>query len=425
MVKLTYMLAGIALILVVTMLGVWLACQPTSADQTVWAIQFGTTRDDNAIAVRRAPSGNLYVTGSTDGDLFGTGAGEEDLYVAKYTPGGQLLWSRQIGSPAHEWAGLYVDQNENLYLYGETTGELYGPEFGQEDAFVVKMNQDGTVLWAKQVGTPEADAACGVAVDGQGSVFVAYSTAGSLFGTNSDLGYDDLCLAKYDKDGNLLWSVQIGTEGDDVVNDITLGTDGCVYVTGHTGGLFGTDDGVDDVFIAKYSPTGQLQWGRQYTSSLMSDATAIRAAEDGSIYVGGWCNVSDTPNDSEADGFLARYDSFGNQLWKRVISSPCPEGVQVLALGPGSQVYAAGFTTGHLYAQNAGEPDTYQDVFVVRFDQLGSQTWSHQFGTCADDWPLGMDVGSQGVIYICGVTRGSLYGTNLGKEDAFLATFSQ
>ena len=106
----------------------------------------GTSSTDNAYGVATDSSGNVYVTGNTNGGLDGnTSAGSWDLFVVKYNSSGTKQWTKQLGTSSTDWAkGVATDSSGNVYVAGYTAGGLDGnTSAGGLDLFVVKYNSDG------------------------------------------------------------------------------------------------------------------------------------------------------------------------------------------------------------------------------------------------------------------------------------------
>jgi hypothetical protein len=249
-----------------------------SSGNLLFTRQLGTTPDDGASGVAVDGAGNIYVTGSTAGDLDGTNVGDPlfgstDFFLAKFDPSGNLLFTRQLGTvPADEAAGVAVDGAGNVYVAGSTAGDLDGvgfgdPLFGGTDFFLAKFDASGSFLGTRQLGTTATDKANGVSVDGVGNVYVTGNTAGDLDGLGFGdplFGGTDFFLARLDSSGSLLFTRQFGTVPADSAFGVAvarLDIGGNVFVTGET---FGSLDGnitagSFDLFLAKFDPFGTLQ----------------------------------------------------------------------------------------------------------------------------------------------------------------------
>jgi hypothetical protein len=93
-----------------------------------WTRQLGTSEEDIAIGITSDPSNNIYVTGYTGGSLDGNASsGDNDSFVAKYDSGGIKQWTRQIGTSNNDQAyDITSDPSGNIYVTGNTGGNLDG-----------------------------------------------------------------------------------------------------------------------------------------------------------------------------------------------------------------------------------------------------------------------------------------------------------
>jgi hypothetical protein len=140
-----------------------------------------------------------YTLGGLDGN---TSAGDIDLFVVKYSSSGTKQWTKQLGTSSWEDAkGVATDSSGNVYVTGLTEGGLDGnTNAGGDDIIVVKYNSSGTKQWTKQLGTSSWEDAKGVATDSSGNVYVTGLTEGGLDG-NTNAGGDDIIVVKYNSSG--------------------------------------------------------------------------------------------------------------------------------------------------------------------------------------------------------------------------------
>ncbi len=161
----------------------------------------------NSVAVDS--SGNVYVAGYTDGDLGTTLMGTEDFFVTKYNSLGAKQYTNQLGvtggvvdTVANSVA---VDSSGNVYVAGSTDGDLSSNTAltaSTTDFFVTKYDSSGNLVRTKQLGVSgKFTYAFGVAVDSSSNVYVDGYTFGGLDG-NTLMGYSDFFVTKYDSSGN-------------------------------------------------------------------------------------------------------------------------------------------------------------------------------------------------------------------------------
>ena len=189
--------------------------------------------------------GNSYVTGNTDGGKI-DGAldgqvltGTSDLFVIKYDPDGNKLWTRASGISdiETEGTGISVDSNGNSYVTGYTGGALDGEVFsGFLSTFVIKYDTDGVKQWTRLSGVSGGTAqGYGITVDSGGNSYAAGMVYGSLDGEVFDGWGRDAFVIKYSTDGIQQWVRQLGTTGTSTLaQGISADSKGIVYVTGKT-----------------------------------------------------------------------------------------------------------------------------------------------------------------------------------------------
>jgi pimeloyl-ACP methyl ester carboxylesterase len=393
------------------------------APEVVWIRQFGPGIEDNARGVSVEPNGNVLVAGYTDGALPGqSSAGEHDAFVRKYDTAGNELWTRQFGSGGADFAsGVSVDANGNVLVVGSTLGALPGhSNAGVYDVFVRKYDTSGNELWTRQFGTSTYDDATGVSVDPNGDVLVAGYTYGELPTTSSAGGYDAF-VRKYDTAGNELWTGQFGSIIDDFGEGVSVDANGNVLVAGYTTGeLRGQSSaGENDAFVRKYGTAGNVLWTRQFGTSGDDGANGVSVDANGNVLVAGVTRALPGPSGpGDLDAFVRKYDTAGNEAWARQFGTSSYEIANGVSVDANGNVLVAGYTDGALSGQsNAGE----SDAFVRKYDTVGDELWTRQFGTRRKEYLYGVSVDTEDNVLVAGFTHGTLPGqSSASGRDAFV-----
>lgn len=370
---------------------------PTPAAYADYDISYGVSADG---------LGNVYFTGTTDGDLDGPNAGLFDAFLSKYDAAGNPLWTRQLGTASHDASrGVAADSMGNVYISGGTFGSFDGSPVGfNDDAFTSKYDAAGNLQWTRQLGSPVGERSYGVSVDGLGNIYIAGTTEGSLGGPSA--GAFDAFVAKYDAAGDLKWTRQLGAADYDYCWGVSADALGSVFIAGQTSSNLGQPNvALPDAFVAKYDAAGGLQWTRQMGTDLYHSFEGVAADGLGNVYVTG----------IRGSGFvttalLAKFDAAGNLQWTRELGTASvnlSQGISVDALG---NVYISGDTTGALGGPNAGS----YDVWVSKYDAAGDSQWTRQYGTASADFGRGVSADSLGNVFISG---------NLAEFDAFVASY--
>lgn len=278
--------------------------------------------------------GNVYLTGIVSGtikigDVVLTSQKLEEVYLAKYDAGGQLQWAKVISGTTVEWGlSLVLGQWGDIYVAGVVRNPAAGQQFGgmpvktygKTDLLLAKFDNNGSPLWVKTHGGPGEDhfVEHSLAIDPAGYLLVTGSFEDYCVFGNDTLfseGADDLFLAKYDDNGNVMWKARAGGPTSDKGLGIVADKSANVFVTGSYTGTadFGglplvAPDAQAHSFLAKYDGTGQAVWVKNVHGTSCSGIAADTA---GAIYLAGI-------NDPSQENFLAKYSKTGAQLWTKV-----------------------------------------------------------------------------------------------------------
>ncbi len=168
-------------------------------------------------------------------------AGDDDLFVARFDAVGNHVWSVRLGNPFQERAGgLAVDPAGHVVITGSFDKDLdvLGTPVlskGESDVFVARLSPEGKLLWVKTYGGERADVGLGVATDAAGNLVVVggFETTIDLGGGPfKTAGYMDGFFLKLDAAGNHAWSRRWGAKDQDVGLAVAIGRDGTPYVSG-------------------------------------------------------------------------------------------------------------------------------------------------------------------------------------------------
>ncbi len=380
-----------------------------------WSRQFGTDKEEYARNHVTDAQGNSYVSGNTYGNMDGENAGQRDGFLCRFDSLGNLQWSRQFGSAGDEdvqWSAISNDGY--IYITGSTTGSLNGNNRGKEDFFVTKYNREGQQLWMHQFGTDSIDVAFGIFADNKGFVYVGGITLGIL--QKPGKGLQDAFLVKLDPDGNLLVTQQFGTPANDGCAAVTGDNTGHVFLTGSTfGDLNGSSYGFLDVFTASFSEQGEPLQFNQFGSEGFDVPTCISVDPQQNLWVGGSTsgNFANTQA-GEGDCFIAKISAQGTLLWKDQFGTEKNDGVKAIAMNPKYPGII-------LFSGLKNLPPAH--AWIRSYKSTGTLQWEKTFGDGQQDTDAsGKDISldDHGNIVHIGLTRSALCGPPIGSADVYL-----
>jgi hypothetical protein len=311
---------------------------PERAGDVVWSRQLGTPYFDQAIGVATDAAGNVLIGGSL---------GIENRTVGvKYSPAGKRLSTRQLGSlgPWYSIRTMAWDSAGNFLIASKVDGDLYGLEY-----FVGKYSAAGTRLWTRQ----QVYGANDVATDAAGNVLIGGQTVNPGECCNSEA-----FTAKYSPAGKLLWTRTLAGwdyfDTDDMgANAVATDATGNVFIAGSTAKRY---EGPAFAFVAKYNPDGKLLWTRKLGAGSWGSAVATDVA--GNVLIGGSTGSFGGPRDA----FVAKYSPSGKRLWTRQFGTPEEDSRSGVATDAAGNIVIDGMTRGSLGGPNRGDGD----VFVLK-----------------------------------------------------------
>lgn len=383
-----------------------------SRGEGVWIQRITGSTTDEVKDIVIDGNGDIFVTGEVSPDagyynspddaregnvLRRAINGNSDVFLAKYTRDGRLLWFKTYGGGSsdigtsialHE-TGIYLTGNFGApkTIFGSITLQAQGTN-GKYDMFLTKLSKSGDVLWAVSSGGFESDFASSIAVDADGSVFMSgsfespgdfRSVSGASISYSSNVT-PDIFIAKYNSFGNLV-AFHRGNSGTFVYGNSLAIHNGALYATGTIGGgKYGSTTvehrGGGDIFLARYNiNTLNLDWVRTAGGPGFDAANKLAFDNAGNIYLAGLlsdnCQFGSTilRSAGDTDAFLAQYDTSGNFRFARSLGGSSADGYNALAVnGAGSLIFMVGFFSGTINSSGASVSSSGGlDILTTRY----------------------------------------------------------
>lgn len=223
--------------------------------------------------------------------------GEVNCWVIKLDTKGNMEWDNNFGRTG--WDEIYsiIQTRDGSFI---TTGCVWSKGAGRGDVCVAKLNKRGDLVWDKTFGGSENDEARSIIQTNDGG----YSIAG--FTVLEDTEDKDFWVIKLDKDGNKVWDRTFGGTSEDWANSIIQTKDRGYMVAGWTKSM---GAGKTDVWIVKLNKRGNLVWDKTFGGSENDEAHSIIQTDDGGYAIVGWTKSKGAGN---SDVWVIKLDENGN-----------------------------------------------------------------------------------------------------------------
>jgi len=355
----------------------------------------------------------------------------------------------------------YTVSTSNIATSGAFKTTYSGGEF---DAFLVKLDYSGKRLWGTYFGGEKLEVGQGVAADNVWHYVFIMGYTSSQTGISSTgawqetygMGYYDSFLAKFDLNGERIWSTYYGgsdahglTGGEYIYAAAIDEKFNDVYFTGvasspdkiASSGAHQTRFGGDfDAMLVKFNTDGQREWGTYVGGEGFDGAYGITLDPSGYITIGGYTDSDNqywwgeeliaTPGayketrTGNSDAFLARFNLRGTRQWGTYFGGSDQEIVYCTAADKFKNIYIGGGTYSPDGISTAGSHQTTKDAgmtgFLGKFSSTGTRLWGSYYGGDRVEEITAMKCNSNAELFILGYTNSP---NNIATPGTYQDTF--
>jgi hypothetical protein len=296
-----------------------------------------------------------------------------------------------------------------------TAGQTTLTSMGGTDTYFAKYDGNGTLVWARSIGSGLDDEINGMEADAHGNLFIAGSfhetmdCDGSAGVSNLiSSGGTDIFFCSYDGNGTLLFANGFGGHDDDEVRDLTIDAFSNAFLTGNFKGSVDFDPGAGTailnapqggILLAKYTAGGNYEWAYTFGSGTTETGEAIAVDANRNIYLTGYfrnnLTISNNPNiNSVAFGnplfetiFLARFNESGQILNGKAVPNNTGATIAIgqMSVNDSSTTFLSGSYTGNvdfgMGSATLATASTLGEGFLVTYDSLFNYKWSLELNT--------------------------------------------
>ena len=376
----------------------------------------------------------VRITGSIGfGGKQHTGNLYRDAFVAQLNTAGTLTNAFFVNT--NNVLSAALDKTGNIYVTGSYYETLKLGTFthkcvGHSDIFVAKFTPQGKVLWAASAGGTGnwVDEAKGLAVDSSGNVYINGSfTDNARFGTTTLTGSpNNAFVAKLDNMGQYLWAIGLPDgAGGPVEDSIATDKNGNCYITGriYKHATFGTTGLTHGLYVAKLNSIGKYVWAMSVDGI---SGKAIEVDDAGNSFVAGSATVSSC-GQSQCT-CLIKVNPNGKRLWTVTMGQgglSIGSYAENLSIDKAGNSYIAGPFRGTVKFGSQSFSTSRVGVFVAKLDAKGKVLWAESASSSVHETYVNdLTLDTKGNTYVTGFFRGNVnFGTvtvNGGDGHAYV-----
>ncbi len=333
-----------------------------------------------------------------------------------------------------ELKGICRDTKGNIYGIGNTfntnlpttVSSYQQNNKGDYEAFIVKFDSCGTLIWCTYFGTNTFDSGEKIAYSNDSTIVIVGYTDGinidttfNCFQPVNNGGYDCF-LAKFNLNGQAKWVTYFGNNNADLAYDVTVDNYNNVIIGGTTlsntlytnGQSFQqTLGGATDAFVAKFGKNGILKFCTLYGGLNPEDIHAVTTdANRNIIAVGGSTsnNLSTSPlclqasSNGGQDVYVIKLDTVGIRIFSTYIGGSANEDAYGVCTDASNNIIVTGHTSSNDFYKTAISHQTvilgYNDNFCLKLSPTGTLVWSNIFGGNSFDYNAGCKINSSNEI---------------------------
>lgn len=362
-----------------------------------WSKNFGGAAYEHAQKIITTSDGGSILIGSTnsfDGDVEGIHFAT-DVWVIKLDSSGESEWTKCLGGDGIDEGYDIIELSTGGYvLVGNSNsqdGDVSGVHDVFQDAWIVRLDEDGEIDWATSIGGNSVEYFYGLAQSGSNFIAVGLSCSNDEYISDGQ-GACDIFIVNVDFAGAMGTYYKYGSAWNDRANSIAATPDGGFIIAAEIGGDGGNVNetfGQTDIWLIKTDYSGELQWQKTLGGSAMDVPRRIKVLSDGSILLCAESSSTDgdlSENNGLYDGWLVKLSATGTIQWQRSLGGPSYDGTfDAIELSNQNIV-----SVSEVYSPAvAGDltPHGSTDIVLASHDINGNLLWEAWYGGSSSERP--------------------------------------
>ncbi len=396
-----------------------------------WAKTFGGSRTEYPFTITVTKNNKYLVagwTGSSDGNIVNT-HGLSDAWLIKLDENGAIIWQKTYGGSGPDGFYAICETLEGGFIMVGTTNSIDGDvteNKGGSDMWIVKIDSIGSIEWQKTYGGTKRESAWSVFQTKNGDYLIGGYSDSSDFDFPQNAGEEDWWVLKLNNRGNMLWKKRIGGSKSDLLGEMVNIDDKTFAIAGDSDSFDGDMVGSKGDISVKMDSSGNILWKKSFGSPFdtLPGLKAFRAAtmSKNDIVSVGTMIISQSSNNPQTlpytwEFLITKSDTAGNRKWSKIFGGTETESAKSVESFPNGDLLVTGLTQsndGNVQNSNGGI-----DFWVLRLDSLGNLKNANCYGGSKEDQAYNSVIDKKGNVIVIGFTSSSdgIFTQNRGLTD--------
>lgn len=374
-----------------------------------------------------SPDGGFYLAAATTSNSFSGNLtvevpGDRGVVITKYTNNLDIDWQKSYGGDGNEFLYDLIDAGDGLLMLvssnSQPSGNKTSPNFGGSDAWVVKLDYDGEIVWQETYGGSLSELSVLAILLNNNEILLGITSASDISGnkTTNSIGTNDFWVVKINSTGDILWQESYGGESGETIFSITQNNDQNIILVGSSssdssGNKSENNYGLQDIWVLCIDTNGSILWDKTLGSEGF-EVTGQVVANEGKLFIliNGSTDTSESGNRTAikkglTDIWMVELDNNGVVIDQKSFGGDGQENGGKYSILPDGRFLVSATSDSDISYDKTENSRGNNDYWPLLFSKDGNLIWQKTIG--GDNWD-GLSSRAaiiQDEIILAGVTR--------------------
>ena len=367
-----------------------------------WDKTIGGSLKDVPQVVKQTADGGFILGGYSLSDVSGdkseNSKGLADYWVVKLDASGNKLWDKTIGGDGDDYLNALQQTADNGYILGgysssNISGNKSENSKGGDDYWIVKLDENGNILWDKTIGGSNGDDYLfSLQQTSDNGYILGGSSSSNISGDKSEnsKGVSDYWVVKLDEDGNKIWDKTIGGSSFDILYSLQQTADNGFILGGYSESNISGDKsenskGGNDYWIVKLDVDGNIIWDKTIGGNNSDALYSVKQTIDNGYILGGYSQSDISGDKSENskgdyDYWVVKLDPLGTKVWDRTIGGNSVDNLTSIQQTIDNGYILGGSSFSGISGDKTENSKGGFDYWVIKLSATGSKIWDKTIG---------------------------------------------